>query len=61
MLGRNKTEDRSLLPKKVLWFRVGEREREGVHPVVVEKSGEEYRPMFHGMCITYWNGMVKAM
>lgn len=55
MLGRNKTEDRSLLPKKVQWFRVGEG-RDGVHPVAVEKSGEgeEYRPMFHGTCIAYW-------
>jgi hypothetical protein len=53
MLGRNKTEDRSLLPKKVVWFKVGETGREQVHPVAVEKSGdgEEYRPMFHGVYI----------
>ncbi|KAH3970467.1 hypothetical protein HBH98_001380 [Parastagonospora nodorum] len=62
MLGRNKTEDRSLLPKKVVWFRVGETEREQVHPVAVEKSGdgEEYRPMFHGAHLQEQDGSVFA-
>ncbi|KAH3971990.1 hypothetical protein HBH51_105280 [Parastagonospora nodorum] len=62
MLGRNKTEDRSLLPKKVAWFRVGETEREQVHPVAVEKSGdgEEYKPMFHGAHLQEQDGSVFA-
>lgn len=55
MLGRNITEDRSLLPKKVLWFKVdvnGERadNKEQILPVAVEKSGDSYKPKFNGSC-----------
>jgi hypothetical protein len=48
MLGRNKTEDRSLLPKQVMWFKVDSESKDQVHPVAVEKNGEEYKPTFHG-------------
>jgi hypothetical protein len=55
MLGRNKTEDRSLLPKQVLWFKVnvkGEKadSKEQILPIVVEKNGDSYKPKFNGMC-----------
>jgi hypothetical protein len=50
MLGRNKTEDRSLLPKQVLWFKVDAESKDQVHPVAVEKDGEDYKPTFHGAC-----------
>jgi hypothetical protein len=49
MLGRNRTEDRSLLPKKVMWFKTDSEKKDQVHPVAVEKTGEEYKPTFHGM------------
>lgn len=48
MLGRNKTEDRSLLPKQVMWFKVEPESKDQIHPVAVEKNGEEYKPMFNG-------------
>lgn len=55
MLGRNITEDRSFLPKKVMWFKVnvnGESadSKEQIHPVAVEKSGDSYKPKFNGEC-----------
>lgn len=52
MLGRNVTEDRSLLPKKVMWFKTESENKGQVHPVAVEKNGEEYKPTFHGMRYT---------
>lgn len=47
VLARNKTEDRSLLPKQVLWFPVDSAEL--VQPVTVQKDGDEYRIKFGGM------------
>lgn len=53
MLGRNKTEDRSFLPKQVLWFKVegGENtdSKEQILPIALEKSGDSYKPKFNGM------------
>jgi hypothetical protein len=54
MLGRNKTEDRSLLPKQVLWFKInvnGEKadSKEQVLPVAAEKDGDLYKIRFNGM------------
>jgi hypothetical protein len=54
MLGRNKTEDRSLLPKQVLWFKVdvkGEKadSKEQILPIAVEKTGDSYKPKFNGV------------
>lgn len=47
VLARNKTEDRSLLPKKVMWFHIDNSEL--VQPVTVQKDGEEYHIRFGGM------------
>ena len=50
MLGRNKTEDRSFLPKQVLWFKAGVDSKEQILPIALEKSGDTYKPKFNGMC-----------
>ncbi|KAF1917786.1 hypothetical protein BDU57DRAFT_514233 [Ampelomyces quisqualis] len=65
MLGRNKTEDRSFLPKQVLWFRVdGEGEnkdsKEQILPIALEKSGDTYKPIFHGAHLIEEEGTVFA-
>jgi hypothetical protein len=49
MLGRNKTEDRSLLPKQVLWFKM-DVDGEQALPIAFEKSGDSYKPKFNGAC-----------
>jgi hypothetical protein len=61
MLGRNKTEDRSLLPKKVLWFKIdvnGERAdtKDQVLPVAAEKDGDSYKLKFNGMHVVVEQG-----
>jgi hypothetical protein len=50
MLGRNLTEDRSMLPKKVLWFKMSEDEEKSIQPVAAEKEGESYVLRFGGEC-----------
>jgi hypothetical protein len=55
VLGRNKTEDRSLLPKKVMWFKIdvdGEQadSKDQTLPIAFEKSGDSYKPKFNGVC-----------
>ena len=51
MLGRNLTEDRSMLPKKVLWFKMSEEQEKTVQPVTAEKDGDSYVLRFGGMCM----------
>jgi hypothetical protein len=50
MLGRNTTEDRSMLPKKVLWFKMSEDQEERIQPVAAEKEGDSYVLKFVGRC-----------
>jgi hypothetical protein len=55
VLGRNKTEDRSLLPKQVLWFKIdvdGEQpdSKDQALPIAFEKDGDSYKPKFNGEC-----------
>jgi hypothetical protein len=50
MLGRNLTEDRSMLPKKVMWFKMAEEEERTVQKVEAEKEGDSYVLRFGGMC-----------
>lgn len=50
ILARNKTEDRSLLPKKILWFKMGTENEERAQPVSAEKEGSDYQIKFSGMC-----------
>ncbi|KAL5116698.1 hypothetical protein ACEQ8H_005447 [Pleosporales sp. CAS-2024a] len=60
MLGRSVSEDRSLLPKKVMWFKRESENKAQVHPVAVEKSGEDYKPTFHGAHLLDEEGHVFA-
>lgn len=50
MLGRNTTEDRSMLPKKVLWFKMSEDQEQRIQPVAAEKEGDSYVLKFAGRC-----------
>jgi hypothetical protein len=55
LLGRNKTENRSMLPKQVLWFKMGEDgvtpdNTSQVLPVAAQKEGDAYKLTFNGMC-----------
>ncbi|KAF2024015.1 hypothetical protein EK21DRAFT_118212 [Setomelanomma holmii] len=65
LLGRNKTENRSMLPKQVLWFKLGEDgvtpdNTSQVLPVEAHKDGEEYKLTFKGAPLTEAEGNVFA-
>lgn len=49
ILARNKSEDRSLLPKQVLWFKLGTETEERAQPVSAHKDGDKYQVKFAGM------------
>ena len=49
MLGRNITEDRSFLPKQVLWFKMAEEDKKTIQPVAAKKNGDSYVLTFGGM------------
>jgi hypothetical protein len=48
VLGRNKTENRSMLPKEVYWFKAGEDIDKRVKPVVAHKDGDAIQLKFEG-------------
>jgi hypothetical protein len=48
-LGRNLTEDRSMLPKKVFWFKAGPEIENRVQIVTASRNGESYQLKFAGM------------
>jgi hypothetical protein len=54
MLGRNLTEDRSMLPKKVMWFKMAEEEERTIQAVAAEKEGDGYVLRFGGMCAAFF-------
>lgn len=47
-LARNKSEDRSLLPKQVLWFKATADSQGRAQPVTAKKNGEVYQISFAG-------------
>jgi hypothetical protein len=49
VLGRNLTEDRSFLPKKVLWFKATEDNAKAVQPVTAHEDGDSFKLKFAGM------------
>lgn len=49
VLGRNTTEDRSMLPKKIFWFKAGSDIGKAVQPVTAYRNGESYQIRFAGM------------
>ena len=48
VLGRNKTENRSMLPKEVYWFKSGDDIDQRVKPVAAHKDGEAIQLKFEG-------------
>jgi len=60
ILARNKTENRSLLPKKVLWFKSGTENEEYAQPVSAEPHGSSYQIKFSGASLVAENGGVFA-
>lgn len=49
VLGRYQVEDRSLLPKKLLWIKASESGAERLQLVYAEKDGESYKLRFTGV------------
>lgn len=47
-LGRNITENRSFLPKKVLWFKSNEHNANVVQPVTAHEDGDSFKLKFAG-------------
>ncbi|KAH7089435.1 hypothetical protein FB567DRAFT_590252 [Paraphoma chrysanthemicola] len=61
LLGRNTTEDRSMRPKKIYWFKKGEEDRMSQpQPVAAEKEGDTYKLTFRGAPLTEEEGNVFA-
>ena len=48
-LGRNLSEDRSMLPKKVLWFETNAESEARVQPVTARQDGDGYQIQFASM------------
>ncbi|KAF2018273.1 hypothetical protein BU24DRAFT_421262 [Aaosphaeria arxii CBS 175.79] len=46
ILGRNITEDRSLLPKQLLWFKSTEESNKQVQPVAIQQEGDSFQITF---------------
>jgi len=49
ILGRNLTEDRSMMPKKISWFKDGTEAAKKLHVVTAHEDGETHRLKFGGM------------
>ncbi|KAJ5677921.1 uncharacterized protein N7477_003554 [Penicillium maclennaniae] len=48
-LGRHVIEDRSLMPKRILWFKVGEQDPGIIQPTLAEPEGDSYKLVLGGM------------
>ncbi|KAF1925974.1 uncharacterized protein M421DRAFT_7475 [Didymella exigua CBS 183.55] len=48
VLGRNRTENRSMLPKEVYWFKSGDDVDKRVKPVAAHKDGDTIQLKFDG-------------
>lgn len=46
LLARNLTEDRSLLPKKVAWYKKNAENEGIIKPVCAKKEGDSYKLLF---------------
>ncbi|KAF2756539.1 hypothetical protein EJ05DRAFT_539478 [Pseudovirgaria hyperparasitica] len=60
LLGRSATEDRSLLPKKVLWFKPGVTNSAGILPVTAHQDEKSYLLKFSNGCLVEQNGKIFA-
>ncbi|KAK3215575.1 hypothetical protein GRF29_8g401789 [Pseudopithomyces chartarum] len=52
VLGRNLTEDRSMGPKKIAWFKEGSDSAQRLHAVKAHEEGESNQLKFGGGCLT---------
>jgi hypothetical protein len=59
VLGRNVTENRSMLPKPVFWFKAGV-EKDRVRPVTAEEEGSGHKIIFGGAPLKEADGAVFA-
>jgi hypothetical protein len=50
VLGRSVKEDRSFLPKQVMWFKSAEVGKRGVQPVTASESGDSFLLRFASKC-----------
>ncbi|KAF1852221.1 uncharacterized protein K460DRAFT_273010 [Cucurbitaria berberidis CBS 394.84] len=60
VLARNITEDRSFLPKQVLWFKAGADSDKQVHPVTAQKVADGYQIKFANASLIAEDGNVFA-
>lgn len=58
VLGRNLTEDRSMAPKKVSWFKEGTERATRLHPVTAFEEGGEHKLKFGGGSLIAEDGSV---
>jgi hypothetical protein len=58
ILGRNLTEDRSMGPKKVSWFKQGTEPATRLHPVTAYEEGGEHKLKFGGASLVAEEGGV---
>ena len=49
LLARNVSEDRSMLPKKVLWFEANAENEARIQPVTARRDGDSYQIQFAGI------------
>jgi hypothetical protein len=54
ILGRSTSEDRSLLPKQVFWFKASDGADSSVQPVAAHQDGESHELKFNNSACTYW-------
>ncbi|KAF2271137.1 hypothetical protein CC78DRAFT_538812 [Lojkania enalia] len=60
ILGRAMMEDRSLLPKPVLWFKSSADSQKLVQPVTAHQNGDSYQIKFADACLIAEDGNVFA-
>lgn len=53
ILGRNLTENRSMGPKKIAWFKEGSDSAKRLHAVNAQQEGDSHQLKFGGVC-TPW-------
>ncbi|KAF1359110.1 hypothetical protein EJ07DRAFT_178701 [Lizonia empirigonia] len=58
ILGRNKTENRSMLPKEVYWFKSGADDEKRVKPVAAHQDGDSIQLKFGGSSLMLEDGNI---
>ncbi|KAF2130695.1 hypothetical protein P153DRAFT_336488 [Dothidotthia symphoricarpi CBS 119687] len=60
VLGRSLVEDRSMLPKKVSWFKAGADNEKRIQRVTAHQDGDAYQLKFANACLISEDGQVFA-